>query len=135
MNVCLLFVKVMNTSGIIAWSYKSFPLPLTRYAVLLSLYSSFLHLSYANLTLYLYKFLCFWFCSTSCFHLHVVTCTSHSYFLSQYLTNLIHKICFAISFISCLYMFRAHVLIIRRSKLYNHTYRCDDIRGCVIQYN
>ena len=26
--------------------------------------------------------------------------------------------CFTISFISCLYMFRAHVLIIRRSKLY-----------------
>jgi len=34
---------------------------------------------------------------------------------SQYLTNLMHKICFTISFISCLYMFRAHVLIIRRS--------------------
>jgi len=29
-----------------------------------------------------------------------------------------HKICFAISFISCLYMFRAYVLIIRRSKLH-----------------
>ena len=28
------------------------------------------------------------------------------------------KICFTISFISCLYMFRAHVLIIRRSKLH-----------------
>jgi len=38
--------------------------------------------------------------------------------LSQYLTNLMHKICFKISFISCLYMFRAHVLIIRRSKLH-----------------
>jgi len=37
---------------------------------------------------------------------------------SQYLTNLLHKICFAISFISCLYMFRAHVFIIRRSKLH-----------------
>ena len=32
------------------------------------------------------------------------------YNLSQYLTNLMHKICFTISFISCLYMFRAHVL-------------------------
>jgi len=41
-----------------------------------------------------------------------------SVYLSQYLTNLVHKICFTISFISCLYMFRAHVLIIRRSKLY-----------------
>jgi len=39
-------------------------------------------------------------------------------FLSQYLTNLIHDICFTISFISCLYMFRAHVLIIWRSKLH-----------------
>jgi len=32
-----------------------------------------------------------------------------SVYLSQYLTNLMHKICFTISFISCLYMFRAHV--------------------------
>ena len=30
-------------------------------------------------------------------------------YLSQYLTKLMHKICFTISFISCLYMFRAHV--------------------------
>jgi len=29
--------------------------------------------------------------------------------LSQYLTNLMYEICFTISFISCLYMFRAHV--------------------------
>ena len=29
-----------------------------------------------------------------------------------------HKICFTIDFISCFYMFRAHVLIIRRSKLH-----------------
>ena len=39
-------------------------------------------------------------------------------YLSQYLTNLMHKICFTISFISCLYMFRAYVLIIKRSKLH-----------------
>ena len=39
-------------------------------------------------------------------------------YLSKYLTNLIHKICFRISFISYLYMFRAHVLIIKRSKLH-----------------
>ena len=38
--------------------------------------------------------------------------------LSQYLTNLMHKIYFTVSFISCLYMFRAHVLIIRWSKLH-----------------
>jgi len=41
-----------------------------------------------------------------------------SVYLCQYLTKLMHKICFTISFISCLYMFRAHVLIIRRSKLH-----------------
>ena len=34
------------------------------------------------------------------------------------LTNMMHKIYFTISFILCLYMFRAHVLIIRRSKLH-----------------
>ena len=39
-------------------------------------------------------------------------------YLSHYLTNLMQKICFTISFKSCLYMFRAHVLIIRRSKLH-----------------
>jgi len=42
----------------------------------------------------------------------------NSVYLSQYLTNLMQKICFTISFISCLYMFRAHVLIIWRSKLH-----------------
>jgi len=41
-----------------------------------------------------------------------------SVYLSQYLTKLMHKICFTTSFISCLYMFRAHVLIIRRSTLH-----------------
>ena len=40
------------------------------------------------------------------------------FYLSQYLTNLMHKICFTISFISCLNMFRAHLLLIRRSKLH-----------------
>ena len=40
------------------------------------------------------------------------------------------QICFTVSFISCLYMFRAHVLIIRSSKLqlhslwYHHTVSC-----------
>jgi len=33
-----------------------------------------------------------------------------SVYLSQYLNNLMHKICLTISFISCLYMFRAKVL-------------------------
>ena len=66
--------------------------------------------------------------------------------LSHYLTKLMHKICFKISFISCLYMFRAHVLIIRRSKLYytasgivtpvheTATYRYDNTRRCIIQF-
>jgi len=62
-----------------------------------------------------------------------------------------HKICFTVSFVSCLYMFRAHVLIIRMSKLYYtasgvitpiggrlvHELReesYDDTRGCVIQF-
>jgi len=55
-----------------------------------------------------------------------------SVYLSQYLTNLMHKICSTVSFISCLYMFRAHVLIIRRTKIalhslwYHHTYRCQN---------
>jgi len=73
-----------------------------------------------------------------------VLCLMHNYFiiyvyirmyLFQYLTNLLHKICFTISFISCLYMFRAHVLIIRRSKLQETaTYKCDDATGCVMQF-
>jgi len=62
-----------------------------------------------------------------------------------------HKILFYNKFISCLYMFRAHVLIISKSKLYytasgiitpvggrpvhgTATYRCDDTRGCIIQF-
>jgi len=74
-----------------------------------------------------------------------------SVYLSQYLTNLMHKICFTISFITCLYMFRTHVLVIRGSKLHytasgiitpiggrllqkTATYRCDDTRGCVMQF-
>jgi len=48
--------------------------------------------------------------------------------------------CFTISFISCLYMFRAHVLNIQEVKIalhslwYHYTYRCDDTRGCVMQF-
>ena len=40
-----------------------------------------------------------------------------SVYLFHYLTNLMHEISFTISFISCLYMFRPDVLIIRGSKL------------------
>jgi len=39
-------------------------------------------------------------------------------FFFHYLTNFMYKICFTVSFISCLYMFRAHVLIIRMPKLH-----------------
>jgi len=49
--------------------------------------------------------------------------------LSQYLSNLMQKIYFTISFISCLYMFRAHVLVHETA-----TYRCDDTRGCEMQF-
>jgi hypothetical protein len=38
--------------------------------------------------------------------------------LSQYFTTSMHTLCLTISFMSCLYMFRAHVLTIRRSKLH-----------------
>ena len=37
--------------------------------------------------------------------------------------------CITISFISCPYMFRAHVLVYETA-----TYRCDDTRGCVMQF-
>jgi len=43
-------------------------------------------------------------------------------------------------FISCLYMFRAQcahhqeVKIVLHSIWYHHTYRCDDTRGCVMQF-
>ena len=62
-----------------------------------------------------------------------------------------HIILFYNKFISGLYVFRAHVLIVRRSKLYytasgiitaiggrpvhrTATYSCDDTRGCIIQF-
>ena len=43
-------------------------------------------------------------------------------------------------FISCLYMFRApcayrqEVKIVLYSLWYHHNYRCDDARGCIIQF-
>jgi len=45
---------------------------------------------------------------------------TYNVYLSQHLTNLMYKICFTISFISCLW--------------YHHTYKCDDTRGCVRQF-
>ena len=65
---------------------------------------------------------------------------SISVYLSQYLTNLMHKICFTISF----YFMPLHVSSIcahhHEDKItlhrlwYHHTYSCDDTRGCVIQF-
>jgi len=55
--------------------------------------------------------------------------TSVQLYLSQYLTNLMHKILFYNKFISCLYMFRApcihhqEVKIVLYSLCYHHTYR------------
>ena len=43
-------------------------------------------------------------------------------------------------FISCLYMFQApcaqhqEVKILLYSLWYHHTYRCDDTRGCIVQF-
>lgn len=81
MNIRLLFVKVMNRSGIIAWLYKSFPSLLTRNSILLSLHSDFLHLSFAILTLYLYKFPLFLIILNLSLHLHVMRYTLHSLFI------------------------------------------------------
>jgi len=61
------------------------------------------------------------------YHLNGEQCSIFWHFAdraSQYLTNLMHKICFTVSFIQCLYMFRAHVLIIRRSKLHYTAVSC-----------
>jgi len=93
-----------------------------------------------------------------------VLLTVHLSIFISYLTNLVHKILFYNKFISFLYMFRAHVFIVRRSKLllyslwYQHTYRwpfreqvervlvlfqpvhetatyrCYDTWGCVMQF-
>jgi len=59
-----------------------------------------------------------WYSISWWWHSSPIAETEQYYCLSQYLTNLMHKICFTISFISCLYMFRARLLIIRRSKLH-----------------
>jgi len=77
-------------------------------------------------------------------------CGTDWYYLSDWPTWCSKFLCYN-KFISCLYMFRAHVFIIRRSKLHytasdiitpiggrlvheTATYRCDDTRGCVMQF-
>jgi len=62
-----------------------------------------------------------------------------SVYVSQYLTNLMHKICFTVSFISCLHVSSAcvhhqEVKIALHSLWYHHTYRCHDARDCVMQF-
>jgi len=68
--------------------------------------------------------------TTGMLHLEAIGTTNVRIFFDVLLTvhlsiftsviNQLHgqHFCFTISFISCLYMFRAHVLIIRRSKLH-----------------
>ena len=51
------------------------------------------------------------------FYSYCVETTYNCEFISV-LTNLMHKMCFTVSFISCLYMFRSYVLIIMRPKLH-----------------
>jgi len=55
------------------------------------------------------------------FHSSVIMTPVHkdTEYWSQYLTKMMQKICFTISFISYLHMFWAHVLTIRRSKLHH----------------
>ena len=68
----------------------------------------------------------------------VFTKTNHRY-LSQYLTNLMHKILFHNKFYSMLVHVSstcAHhqeVTIALHIPWYHHTYRCNDTRGCVMQ--
>jgi len=97
----------------------------------------------------------------SCYFFYVLLAVHLSLFVLQ-VNQLDAQNLFYSKFISCLYMFRAHVLIIRRSKLYytasgiitlcrwpscaqverglsqpvhrTATYRFDDTRGCVIQF-
>jgi len=63
-----------------------------------------------------------------------------SVYLSQYLTNLVHKICFTISFyfmplhVSSTCAHHQEVKIALHSLWCHHTYRCYDTRSCVMQF-
>jgi len=64
-------------------------------------------------------FLLFWFLTKCKNQILTFRWPCISVYLSQYLTNLMHKILFHNKFyVTCLYLFRTHVLIIRRSKLH-----------------
>ena len=66
--------------------------------------------------------------------------TSYKVNLSQYLTNLMHKNLFHNKFyfmplhVSRTCAHHQEVKIALHSLWYNHTYRCDDTRGCVMQF-
>jgi len=70
--------------------------------------------------------------------LDLVGNNSNNFFLSQYLTNLMHKICFTIRFyfmplhVSSTCAHHQEVKIALHILCYHHTYRCDD--GCVMQF-
>ena len=52
-------------------------------------------------------------------YVHLTFCWPYmSVYLSQFLTNLMNKMLFYNKFISCFYMFRAHVFIVMSSKLH-----------------
>jgi len=63
-----------------------------------------------------------------------------SVYLSQYLTNLMHNIFFHNKFyfmplhVSSTCDHHQEVKIVLHSLWYRHTYRCDDTRGCVMQF-
>jgi len=69
-----------------------------------------------------------------------VLLTVHLSILSQYLTNLMHKMLFHNKFyfmplhVSSTYAHHQEVKIALHSLWYHHTYRCDDTRGCVMQF-
>ena len=83
--------------------------------------------------------------------IHVINTLDLSIFISVISQHDVQKLLFYNKFISCFYMFRAHVLIIRRSKLHytasgiitrtggrlvHGTATCtyNDTRGCVMQF-
>ena len=91
------------------------------------------------------------FCGFTLYPFYVLLTVHLSIFISVINQIDAQNFCFTVSFISCLYMFRAHVLIIRRSKLHYTasgiitpiggrpvhemaTYRYDDTRGCLMQF-
>ena len=156
--ICILYAFYMHFICILYAFYMHFT------CILYAFYMHFICILYAfymHFICFLYAFYMHFPKNLTIFDFLLPFADRASHYLSQYLTNLIHKICFTVGFISCLHMFRAHVLIIRRSKLHytasgiitpiggrpvhrlredcpsqpvheTATCRCDDTRGCVI---